>query len=82
MPSKSSHVKITAITIETSTVILPTHTSFFSLAEESKYLLKISRVKMVEIEFALPANEATMAAVKAAMERPFNPFGRKPSMAE
>ena len=32
----------------------------------------MSNVKMVEIEFALPAIEATTAAVNAAKERPFN----------
>ena len=36
---------------------------------------------MVEMEFTLPASEATMAAVSAAMASPFRPEGRKPRMA-
>jgi len=36
---------------------------------------------MVEMLLAFPASEATIAAVKAAMDSPLNPFGRKPRMA-
>ena len=32
---------------------------------------------MVEILFTLPASEATMAAVNAATDKPFNPVGKK-----
>jgi len=32
--------------------------------------------------FALPASEATMAAVRAAIESPFKPLGRNPRTAE
>ena len=62
IPSKSSQVKTNAMIIETKTVIRPTQTSFFSVADESKYLLKISSVKIVEIELAFPAKDATSAA--------------------
>ncbi len=32
--------------------------------------------------FTLPANEATMAAVKAATDKPFKPVGKKVRIAE
>ena len=60
----------------------PVQTSFFSSASLLMYFLKMSSVKMVEMLLAFPASEATIAAVKAAMERPFSPAGRKPRMAE
>ena len=37
---------------------------------------------MVEILFALPASDATMAAVSAAMDNPFKPVGKNPRTAE
>ena len=37
---------------------------------------------MVEILFALPASDATIAAVNAAIARPFKPAGKKASIAE
>ena len=37
---------------------------------------------MVEILFALPANDATIAAVKAAIDKPFKPTGKNPTTAE
>ena len=37
----------------------------------------MSNEKIVEILLALPANEATMAAVSAAKAMPFNPAGNK-----
>jgi len=42
-----------------------------------KYFLYRSNVKMVLMLFAFPAREATIAAVSAAKERPFNPTGNK-----
>ena len=37
---------------------------------------------MVLILFDLPANEATMAAVSAASDKPFTPVGKKANTAE
>ena len=37
---------------------------------------------MVEILFSLPANDATMAAVSAATDNPFNPSGKNASTEE
>ena len=37
----------------------------------------MSNEKMVEIEFAFPAKEATTAAVSAANAKPFKPVGNK-----
>ena len=82
MPNKSSQVKITAMIMAATTVSRPTQTNFCSSAFWLKYFLKISNVKMVEMLFALPANEATIAAVNAAMDNPFKPVGRNPNMAE
>ena len=37
---------------------------------------------MVEMLLSFPASDATMAAVSAAMDNPFSPFGKNPSMDE
>ena len=37
---------------------------------------------MVDILLALPAKEATMAAVKAAIDKPFSPTGKNPTTDE
>ena len=66
-----------ANTIATIMTILPTQTNCFSDISLAKYGLKTSSVKIVEILFALPANEATTAAVKAAKDSPFKPGGNK-----
>ncbi len=60
----------------------PIQTVFFSSASLLINLLYMSRVKMVEILLAFPASEATIAAVSAAMDKPFNPGGRNPSTEE
>ncbi len=55
----------------------PTQTRFASVASLLKYFWYRSRVKIVEILFALPASEATMAAVNAANESPLSPTGKR-----
>ena len=67
----------TANSMAITTVIFPTCTIFFSDASTLIFFLKISRVKMVEILFTFPANEATTAAVKAANANPLSPTGNK-----
>ena len=37
----------------------------------------MSIVKIVDVEFNIDANEETIAAVKAAKAKPFNPAGKK-----
>jgi hypothetical protein len=36
----------------------------------------------VDMLFALPANDATIAAVRAAIDNPFKPLGKNARMAE
>ena len=42
----------------------------------------MSSVNIVEILFAFPANDATIAAVNAAIDKPFQPSGKNPSTDE
>ena len=37
---------------------------------------------MVEILFAFPASDATIAAVSAAIDKPLRPVGKNPNIAE
>ncbi len=66
-----------AIAIATTMVYFPVVTSDDSLAEGFIFFWYISSVKMVEMLLAFPARDATMAAVRAAKERPFKPTGNR-----
>ncbi len=82
IPNVSFHVKISAIIIAAIMVTLPVQTNFFSSASFDMYFLNMSNVKMVEMLLAFPAREATIAAVNAAIDKPFKPAGKNPRMAE
>ena len=82
IPNISVQVKRTAMIIAPTTVNLPITTILCSVDSLLIYFLYISSVKMVEILFAFPASEATIAAVKAATANHFSPVGKNASTAE